>query len=313
MAKKLLREMKTVHRIIIGDSRRMKKVEDESVHLMITSPPYPMIEMWDETFKQLDERIGKNLEKMEAETDNKKKERYIREIYELMHENLAEVWRETYRVLVDGGIACINIGDATRNLNGVFRLFPNHSKVIEHCEKIGFVTLPYILWKKPTTKPKYKGKNAFLGSGFLPPNAYVTLDCEFVLIFRKGRLRKFEPYDELRYTSRYTKVERDDWFTQIWDIVGAKQTLPEVERRVAAFPEEIPYRLIRMFSIIGDTILDPFLGTGTTTSAAIKLNRNSIGYEIDEDLLPIIKEKVGVTQKMLTSNYLVEVIKRRSS
>jgi site-specific DNA-methyltransferase (cytosine-N4-specific) len=313
MVKNPLREIKTTHRIIIGDSRRMEEIEDESVHLMITSPPYPMIEIWDNAFKRLDERINKTWEKMETETNDKRKERYVREIYELMHKNLAKVWKETYRVLVDGGIACINIGDATRSLNGVFRLFPNHSKVIEYCERIGFITLPYILWKKPTTKPKYKGKGAFLGSGFLPPNAYVTLDCEFILIFRKGELRKFKPYDELRYASRYTKVERDSWFTQIWDIVGIKQTLPEVERRVAAFPEEIPYRLIRMFSIIGDTVLDPFLGTGTTTKVAINLSRNSIGYEIDESLLPVIKEKVGISQKLLISNYSVEIIKRGST
>ncbi|WP_457556013.1 DNA-methyltransferase [Candidatus Pyrohabitans sp.] len=310
MKTEFIQELKTKHRIIIGDSRNMEEIDDESVHLMVTSPPYPMIEMWDDIFRQLDERIEKTWEKMEIENSKKRKEKYIREIYELMHENLAQVWKETYRVLVKGGIACINIGDATRSFNGIFRLFPNHSKVIEHCERIGFVTLPYILWKKPTTKPKYKGKGAFLGSGFLPPNAYITIDCEFILIFRKGELRKFKPHDELRYASRYTKNERDSWFTQIWDIVGIKQTLPEVERRVAAFPEEIPYRLIRMFSIIGDTVLDPFLGTGTTTKIAINLKRNSIGYEIDESLLPVIKEKVGITQKLLNSDYSVKIVKR---
>lgn len=299
-------KIKTSHKIIIGDSRRMEEIEDKSVHLMVTSPPYPMIEMWDETFKQLDERIGGTWSKLEVETDKRKKEKYVKQIYELMHENLAKVWSEAYRVLIEGGIACINIGDATRSLNGQFRLFPNHSKIIEHCEKIGFVTLPYILWKKPTTKPKYKGKGAFLGSGFLPPNAYVTLDCEFILVFRKGELRKFKPHDELRYASIYSKEERDSWFTQIWDVVGIKQTIPEVERRVAAFPEVIPYRLIRMFSVIGDTVLDPFLGTGTTTKVAISLNRNSIGYEIDEGLIPVIKEKVGV----LSANHSIEFVRR---
>jgi len=283
---------KTDHRVIIGDSRRMEEVEDKSVHLVITSPPYPMIKMWDEIFRKLDERIDRSWSRLEVETDAKMREKYVKRIYELMHENLAKVWREVYRVLVDGGIACINIGDATRSLNGQFRLFANHSKVIEYCEKIGFTTLPYILWKKPTTKPKYKGKGAFLGSGFLPPNAYVTLDCEFILIFRKGGLRKFKPKDEMRHASKYTKEERDSWFTQVWDVVGVKQSIPDIERRVAAFPEEIPYRLIRMFSVIGDTVLDPFLGTGTTTKVAMSLNRNSIGYEIDEGLIEVIKEKV---------------------
>jgi site-specific DNA-methyltransferase (cytosine-N4-specific) len=299
--------MTSKHKIIIGDSRKMEEVEDETVHLMVTSPPYPMIDIWDDTFKYLDERIAKKWEKIE-EVNETEKDAIIREIYELMHENLGKVWEEVYRVLVSGGIACINIGDATRSFNGVFRVFPNHSKVIEYCEKIGFVTLPYILWKKPTTKPKYKGVGAFLGSGMLPPNAYVTLDCEFILIFRKGKPRIFKPKDKLRYASRYTKEERNKWFTQIWDIIGTKQSHPKIERRISAFPEEVPYRLIRMFSIIGDTVLDPFLGTGTTTKVALYLNRNSIGYEIDRNLLPIIKEKVGITQKLLNSDYLVEII-----
>ncbi len=308
MEKVAIKTEKTYHRIVIGDSRKMEDIEDESVHLVVTSPPYPMIEMWDSLFKKIDEKIEKLWERMELERNKKKKQRYIMEIYELMHENLAKVWKECYRVLVDGGIACINIGDATRSINGMFKLFPNHAKVIEHCEKIGFVTLPYILWKKPTNKPKYKGKGAFLGSGFLPPNAYVTLDCEFILIFRKGETRKFKPKDPLRYASSYTKEERDRWFTQIWEITGARQTVEE--RRVAAFPEKIPYRLIRMFSVIGDTVLDPFLGTGTTVKVAITLKRNSIGYEIDESLLPIIKKKVGISQKLLTDSYSVEIIKQ---
>lgn len=298
----------TWHKIIFGDSRKMNEIEDESVHLVVTSPPYPMIEIWDKQFRQLDERINNMWNKMLLEENRGKKEMLISQIFELMHLCLAETWKECYRVLVDGGIMCINIGDATRSIGGMFRLFPNHAKVIEYCTKIGFVTLPYILWKKPTTKPKYKGKGCFMGSGFLPPNAYVTLDCEFILIFRKGGPRKFEPHDPFRYASRYTKAERDRWFTQIWDIVGTKQTIDE--RRVAAFPEEIPRRLIRMFSIIGDTVLDPFLGTGTTTKVAIELNRNSIGYEIDKGLREIIMKKVGVKQARLLGEVKIEIIER---
>ena len=298
----------TAHKIIFGDSRRMDEVEDESIHLMVTSPPYPMIEMWDSQFRSLDERIDRLWERMEVEEGGK--ERIAGEIYDLMHENLAQVWREVYRVLVDGGLACINIGDATRSIGGVFRLFPNHSRVIEHCERIGFITLPYILWKKPTTKPMYKGKGAFLGSGMLPPNAYVTLDCEFILIFRKGSPRPFKPHDPMRYRSRYSKEERDRWFTQIWDIVGVKQSLSEVERRAAAFPEEIPRRLIRMFSIIGDTVLDPFLGTGTTTKIAIEEGRNSIGYEIDRRFRDIIERRIHADRSIPDTGYSLEFIER---
>jgi site-specific DNA-methyltransferase (cytosine-N4-specific) len=292
--------IETWHKIYFKDARNMKDVDSESVHLVVTSPPYPMIEIWDEQFRQLDERIDKAWKKMKEESDKWKREEIVKQIFDLMHENLAKVWKEVYRVLVDGGIACINIGDATRTINGVFRLFPNHVKVIKHCENIGFVTLPFILWKKPTTKPKYKGKGVFLGSGMLPPNAYVSLDCEFILIFRKGEPRKFAPHDPLRYASRYTKEERNQWFTQIWELVGEKQTLSEIERRAASFPEEIPRRLIRMFSIVGDTVLDPFLGTGTTTKVAMQLHRNSIGYEIDKKFKNIIKEKIGYGQKRLT-------------
>jgi len=286
----------------------MDEVEDESIHLMVTSPPYPMIEMWDSQFRSLDERIDRLWERMEVEEEGK--ERIAGEIYDLMHENLAQVWREVYRVLVDGGLACINIGDATRSIGGVFRLFPNHSRVIEYCEGIGFITLPYILWKKPTTKPMYKGKGAFLGSGMLPPNAYVTLDCEFILIFRKGSPRPFKPHDPMRYRSRYSKEERDRWFTQIWDIVGVKQSLSEVERRAAAFPEEIPRRLIRMFSIIGDTVLDPFLGTGTTTKIAIEEGRNSIGYEIDRRFRDIIERRIYADRSIPDTGYSLEFIER---
>jgi len=262
----------------------MDEVVDGEVHLVVTSPPYPMIQMWDDLFSDLG-----------CET------------YEEMHNCLAEVWKECYRVLVDGGMMCINIGDATRNVDGVFRLFPNHSRVIEKCEAIGLVPLPFILWKKPTTKP-----NAFLGSGFLPTNAYVTLDCEYILLFRKGRMRKFTPKDPYRYSSHYTKKERDKWFSQIWEIKGARQNAKGVERRIAAYPEEVAYRLIRMFSVMGDTILDPFLGTGTTTKVAVDTYRNSIGYEIDESLLPLIKRKTGYQRTLFEPEmFSLRIVRRQ--
>ena len=296
--------MRTVHKIIFGDARDMSEVDNETVHLVVTSPPYPMIEMWDNLFRKLNDKIDKKWKDLENETDFDKKNKIVNQIYELMHETLLPVWKEVYRVLIDGGIACINIGDATRRIGGMFRLFPNHAKIIEYFEKIGFITLPYILWKKPTNKP-----NAFLGSGFLPPNAYVTLETEFILIFRKGKPREFEPNDQLRYASRFTKEERDKWFTQIWeDVRGEKQTHPRLERRLAVFPDEIPRRLIRMFSIIDDTVLDPFLGTGTTTRVAIQLDRNSIGYEIDPNLRNIIEEKIGLLRMCADIHYIYKNI-----
>ncbi len=284
--KKEITSPKTWHKVIIDDSRQMAEVKDGSVHLMITSPPYPMIKMWDQFFQSVGCRS-----------------------FTTMHEYLAETWREVYRVLIDGGVACINIGDATRTVNRIFRLFPNHAKVIEICESLGFVSLPNILWMKPTTKP-----NAFLGSGFLPPNAYVTLDCEYILIFRKGDVRSFKVKDPYRYSSHFTKKERDTWFSQIWDIPGVRQASKSIERKIAAFPEEIAYRLIRMFSVIGDVVLDPFLGTGTTTKVAKSLYRNSIGYEVDENLLPIIKEKIIAQGKQnLDPKLAIEFIKKEES
>jgi DNA modification methylase len=294
--------MQTEHKVILANSQQMPELADCSIQLMVTSPPYPMIKMWDSQFATINPQIAARWQELKATS----KEETVTQIYEAMHETLARTWRETYRVLVDGGIACINIGDATRTVNGKFRLFPNHSRIIEHCEKAGFTTLPYILWKKPTTKPKYKGKGAFLGSGFLPPNAYVTLDCEFILIFRKGKLRQFPPNDPRRYESAFTKKQREKWFTQIWDIAGTRQTTSQVERRIAAFPDEIVNRLIRMFSVKGDTVLDPFLGSGTTTRLAMQNERNSVGYETDETLLPLIKKKTASQ----STTCKLEVIKR---
>src|SRR5438094_5499537 len=258
------------YRVVIGDSRRMRELADHSVHLVVTSPPYPMVSIWDDFFRE---------ESAES--------------YDQMHDYLNKAWKEVKRVLVPGGIACVNIGDATRTKDGVFHLYPNHSRVIESFEQLGLVTLPSYRSKKPTTKPRYKGKGAFLGSGFLPPNACVTLDMEFILIFRKGNLRSFEPKDPKRYGSKFTKKERDEWFSQVWTVTGARQTQGGLERRVAAFPEEIPRRLIRMFSIEGDLVLDPFLGSGTTLKAAMDLGRRFIGYERLEDFSGIIKERMG--------------------
>ena len=292
----------TQHKIILGNSQKMPEIPDASIHLMVTSPPYPMIQMWDKQFGETDPKIAALWQKLEANPQ----EKTVAQIYDAMHENLAEVWAEAFRVLVEGGIACINIGDATRSVNGRFRVFPNHARIMENCQKIGFTTLPYILWKKPTTKPMYKGKGAFLGSGFLPPNAYVTLDCEYILIFRKGKLRKFPPKDPARYESALTKKQRDEWFTQIWAVTGTRQTADELERRTAAYPDEIADRLIKMFSIKGDTVLDPFLGSGTTAKVAMQNERNSIGYEIDNQLLPIINSKTGKLALELACDYKTE-------
>jgi site-specific DNA-methyltransferase (cytosine-N4-specific) len=298
--------MQTEHRVIIGSSQEMPECADSSIHLVVTSPPYPMIKMWDKHFCAADPKILQLWHNLEGTG----KDDVVSQIYDAMHRNLEDVWKEVRRVLVEGGIACINIGDATRSINGKFRLFPNHARIIEQFERLGLVSLPYILWKKPTTKPKYKGKGAFLGSGFLPPNAYVTMDCEFILIFRKGGLRRFPKLDDLRYESAFTKKERDIWFSQIWQVKAARQESTLAERRIAAFPDEVVERLVHMFSIRGDTVLDPFLGSGTTTKVAIQAGRNSVGYEMDEALVPLLTKKLGPIELPKSGSCEVQMSKR---
>lgn len=248
----------------LADARSMAGVKTREAALVVTSPPYPMIAMWDAPFAAAG-AAG----------------------YDEMHRTLDGVWREVERVLMPGGLACVVVGDALRKVDGHFRLFPNHSRVIQAFEALGFHALPYILWKKPTNRP-----NAFLGSGFSPPNAYVTLDCEFILIFRKGGLRKFPPGDERRRASVYSKGERDLWFSQIWDLKGSRQTQRGLARRTAGFPPEVPRRLISMFSVEGDLVVDPFAGTGTTLAQAVLLGRRAVGYELDAALKGEIERTV---------------------
>jgi DNA modification methylase len=249
-------------RIVQGDARELPGVAAASIALVVTSPPYPMIPQWDEMFR-----------------------RWGADGFDAMHARLSEVWAACRTALIPGGILAVNIGDALRTIDGEFRLWPNHVRVALDCEALGLRPLPYLLWKKPMNRP-----NAFLGSGFDPPNAYVTLDCEFILLFRKGPPRRFPPKDPRRIESRYTKPERDRWFSQVWtDIRGARQGPSGA--RTGAFPPEIPERLIRMFSVVGDTVLDPFAGTGTTLWAAERWGRNAVGIEIDPALAGQLEDR----------------------
>lgn len=262
--------MKTTHKIAFGNANNMKEVEDSSIDLMVTSPPYPLIEMWDEIFSKQNPAIGEALSKQDG---NK--------AFELMNKELDKVWKEVYRVLKVGGFACINIGNATRKIGEEFKLYSNHSRILEYCLKLGFSSLPEILWRKQTNAP-----NKFMGSGMLPAGAYVTLEHEHILVFRKGNKREFKSTgDKLRrQKSAFFWEERNVWFSDIWeDLKGTKQNNidKEIRERSGAYPFELAYRLINMFSLREDTVLDPFLGTGTTTMAAMATGRNSVGYEID--------------------------------
>ena len=274
--------MKTEHKIIFGNANNMEKIKSKSVDLMITSPPYPMIEMWDKMFSEQNPEIKKALENRNGDL-----------AFELKHKELDKVWKEVCRVLKTGGIACINIGDATRNLNNQFKIYPNHSRILNYYLKLGFHQLPGILWVKSTNKP-----NKFMGSGMLPVGAYVTLEHEHILILRKGSKRIFKEEQEKlnRQKSAFFFEERNNWFSDKWqDIGGVFQKLNnnKLRQRSAAYPFGLAYRLINMFSIQGDTVLDPYLGTGTTTLGAIASGRNSIGYEIDKNFKEIINEKIN--------------------
>lgn len=265
--------MKTSHQIIFDNSNNMNTIPSESIALVVTSPPYPMIKMWDEMFIRQNPAIGKAL-----------KSRKGPDAFELMHRILDAVWNEVYRVLMNGGIVCINIGDATRTINNTFSLYQNHTRIMSYLLKLGFNTLPVILWRKQTNAP-----NKFMGSGMLPPGAYVTLEHEYILIVRKGNKREFKRLKDKknRRQSAFFWEERNVWFSDIWlDVKGASQNIfdSRARNRSAAYPFEVPYRLINMFSVKGDTVLDPFLGIGTTMYAAMTAGRNSIGFELDKNL-----------------------------
>ncbi len=272
--------MKTYQKVFYKSSQDMTEIDNESVALVITSPPYPMIEMWDDIFPKQNPKVAEAFYKKDYDA-----------AFMLIHEFLNYVWKEIYRVLIPGGIACINIGNATRTINKVFRLFTNHSRIIYNFENIGFISLPDIIWRKPTNAP-----NKFMGSGMYPPGAYVTFEHEYILIFRKGDKRIFKNSKDIqkRRESAYFWEERNVWFSDVWEFKGTSQNITGFtsRERSAAFPFELAYRLVNMYSIKGDTVLDPFLGTGTTLIAALASERNGIGYEIDESFSDLIHKNI---------------------
>ena len=270
----------TTHRVHADDAREMSALDDGSVDLVVTSPPYPMVEMWDDLFADLAPETESYLDAGKGDA-----------AFEAMHGVLDGVWDELERVVAPGGIVCVNVGDATRTVDGQFRVYPNHSRITTAFEHRGFDPLPDILWHKPTNSAA-----KFMGSGMVPPNAYVTLEHEHILVFRNGSRREFEPGADRRYEAAYFWEERNRWFTDVWtEVRGRLQDLEDdgLRDRAAAFPFEIPYRLCSMFSAYGDTVLDPFWGTGTTTLAAMVAGRNSVGYERDSAFLAHFEDTAG--------------------
>jgi len=257
--------MKTTHKIINGDCRQMDQVEGKSIHLIVTSPPY-----WQLKDYGNENQIGFN------------------DSYESYINNLNLVWSECFRVLHDGCRLCINIGDqfARSVYYGRYKVIPIHSEIIKFCEVIGFDFMGKIIWQKATTM-NTTGGASIMGSFPYPRNGIVKLDYEYILLFKKqGNAPK--PTESQKDNSKLTNKEWNLYFNGHWNFSGAKQ-----EGHLAMFPEELPQRLIKMFSFENEIILDPFMGSGTTALVARKLNRNSIGYEINPDFIPIIEKKIG--------------------
>lgn len=264
--------MKTFHKIINGDSRKMAEIPDNSVHLAITSPPY-----WQLKDYGTDNQIG------------------FHDSYENYINNLNLVWKECYRTLHNGCRLCVNIGDqfARAVYYGRYKVIPIREEIIKFCENIGFDYMGAVIWQKVTTS-NTTGGGVQMGSYPYPRNGILKLDYEFILIFKKlGESPK--PTKEQKELSKMTAEEWNTFFTGHWNFTGARQ-----DGHIATFPEELPRRLIKMFSFHGETILDPFAGSGTTSLAAKNLERNSIGYEINPEFIRIIREKLEVRQKDLS-------------
>ncbi|MCC7534205.1 MAG: thermonuclease family protein [Bacteroidia bacterium] len=243
----------------------MNELKDESVHLIATSPPY-----WQLKDYGTENQIG------------------FHDDYETYINHLNLTWQECFRVLHKGCRLCINIGDqfARSTYYGRYKIIPIHTEIIKFCEMIGFDFMGQIIWQKATTM-NTSGGASIMGSYPNPRNGIVKLDFEYILLFKKqGNAPK--PTKEQKENSIMTNEEWNTYFNGHWYFSGAKQ-----DKHLAMFPEELPHRLIKMFSFPGETVLDPFMGSGTTALAARNLNRNSVGYEINPDFIPIIKEKIG--------------------
>lgn len=274
----------THHLIINGDSRQMIELADNTVHLIVTSPPY-----WQLKDYGIPDQIG------------------FHDTYENYINHLNLVWLECYRVLHSGCRMCVNIGDqfARSVYYGRYKVIPIREEIIRFCEHIGFDYMGAIIWQKVTTSHT-TGGGVQMGSYPYPRNGIIKIDYEFILIFKKlGTPPK--PTKHQKELSRLTAEEWNTYFSGHWNFPGAKQ-----DDHLAMFPEELPKRLIKMFSFVGDTVLDPFAGSGTTNLAAKNLGRNSIGYEINESHIPLIKKKLKSEQKDIYGT-TYEFIKRNKS
>lgn len=271
--------MNTKHTLVTGDSRNLSLIPDKSVHLIITSPPY-----WQLKDYGNDNQIG------------------FHDSYECYINNLNMVWSECNRILHDGCRLCINIGDqfARSVYYGRYKVIPIRTEIIRFCETLGMDYMGAIIWQKQTTM-NTTGGGAIMGSFPYPRNGILKIDYEFILIFKKQG-KAPAPSLEQKKLSEMTKEEWNTYFASHWTFGGAKQ-----DGHIAVFPEELPHRLIKMFSFAGETVFDPFMGSGTTALAARNLQRNSIGYEINPDFVDYYKQKVDNVRLFNNSTCLYKV------
>jgi DNA modification methylase len=260
--------LQTTHHLIVhGDARSMAQVADESVHLVVTSPPYWTLKQYEPNKAQL------------GHVDD----------YESFHRELNRVWAECFRAILPGGRMCVVVGDVClpRRRCGRHQVIPLHAAIQVNCVRLGFDNLAPIIWHKIGNIVLEASRSShFLGKPY-EPGAIIKNDIEYILFFRKpGDYR--HPTERQRALSKMSKEEYFAWFTQIWTLRGQS-----CKQHPAPYPEELAYRLVRMFSFIDDTVLDPFLGSGTTTVASARAMRSSIGYEIEEKYLRLVRDRLG--------------------
>lgn len=272
----------TTHRLVQGDARHIPFIKDESVHLVVTSPPYWTLKRYNENSNQLGHVSD----------------------YESFLAELGRVWKEMYRILVPGGRLVCVVGDVclSRREYGRHVVVPLHSDISVICRKIGFDNLNPIIWHK-ISNASYEISNGskFLGKPY-EPNSIIKNDIEFILMQRKsGGYR--QPTEQQRKHSMISKEEYSKWFQQFWNLTGAS-----TKKHPAPFPLELAYRLVRMFSFWGDTVVDPFCGTGTTMLAAMKSGRNSVGIEIDPEYCKMTEERLRIENSNMFSAATLEFI-----
>jgi modification methylase len=269
----------TTHKLIRADARDISFLGDETVHLVVTSPPYWNLKQYNESEGQLGNLAD----------------------YEEFLAELRKVWREVFRLLVPGGRLVCVVGDVclSRRKYGRHVVMPLHADIMVQCRKIGFDNLNPIIWHKiANANYEVTRSSNFLGKPY-EPNAIIKNDIEFILMQRKpGGYRK--PSEQQRELSKIGKTEYSEWFRQIWTLTGAS-----TKHHPAPYPVDLAYRLIRMFSFWHDTVLDPFCGTGTSILAAMKSERNSIGLEIDEAYWEMAAERLrNQTQSLFSESSL---------